>query len=67
MKEHEQALFEQHFIRCHTGFIVNLLYFEKLEQNDLILLSGKRVPVSRHRKTEVVGRIKTLYSEGVKP
>jgi len=46
---------------------VNLLYFEKLEQNDLILLSGERIPVSRHRKTEVVGRIKTLYAKGEEP
>ena len=65
MKEHEQALFEPYFVRVHTGFIVNLLYFERLEQNDLVLISGERIPVSRHRKADVVGRIKTLYSEGV--
>ena len=65
MKEHEQTLFEQHFVRCHTGFIVNLFFFEKLEQNNLILLSGERIPVSRHRKAEVVKRIKVLYSEEV--
>ncbi|MGF7141837.1 DNA-binding LytR/AlgR family response regulator [Anaerotaenia torta] len=64
MKEHEQTLFEQYFVRCHTGFIVNLLFFEKIEQNNLILLSGERIPVSRHRRTEIVRRIKTLYSEG---
>ena len=64
MKEHEQALFEPYFIRCHTGFIVNLLFFEKLEQNDIILSSGERIPVSRHRKAEIIERIKLLYSEG---
>ena len=63
MKEHEQILFESCFIRTHTGFIVNLLFFEKLEQNDIILLSGERIPVSRHRKKEVVERIKSFYSE----
>jgi len=66
MWEHEQNLFEPYFIRCHTGFIVNLLYFEKLEQNDIILLSGKRVPVSRNRKKEVISRIESLYSKEVK-
>jgi DNA-binding LytR/AlgR family response regulator len=65
MWEHEQALFEPHFVRCHTGFIVNLLFFEKLENNDIILLSGKRIPVSRNRKKEVLSRIEILYSEGV--
>jgi len=57
-------LFEPHFIRCHTGFIVNLLYFEKLEGNDMILLSGERVPVSRNRKKDVLSRIEKIYSEG---
>jgi DNA-binding LytR/AlgR family response regulator len=65
MKEHRHTLFEPHFIRCHTGFIVNLLYFEKLEQNDIILLSGIKIPVSRNRKKEVIAKIELLYSEGV--
>lgn len=63
MKEHEQTLFEPYFIRCHTGFIVNLLFFEKLEQNDIILLTGERIPVSRHRRKEVVDRLGSLYAE----
>jgi DNA-binding LytR/AlgR family response regulator len=66
MKEHEQLLFEPHFVRCHTGFIVNLLYFNKLEQSDIILLSGERIPVSRNRKKEVIQKIELLYSEGAK-
>jgi len=66
MKEHEQALFEPYFIRCHTSFIVNLLFFEKIEQNDIILLSGERIPVSRNRKKDVLSRIELIYSEGVK-
>jgi DNA-binding LytR/AlgR family response regulator len=65
MKEHGQALFEPYFIRCHSGFIVNLLFFQKLEQNDLILLSGERIPVSRGKKAEVAGRIQSLYMEGM--
>ena len=65
MKEHEQTLYEPHFMRCHTGYIVNLLFFDKLAQNDLVLLSGERIPVSRQRKAAVVERIKLLYSEGV--
>ena len=61
MKQHQQALFEPHFVRCHAGFIVNLHYFEKLEYSELVLICGRRVPVSRHRKKEVVARINTLY------
>ena len=64
MKEHEQILFEPYFVRCHTGFIVNLLFFKRLEQNELVLLLDEKIPVSRHRKAEVISKIKTLYSEG---
>ena len=64
MKEHEQILFEPYFVRCHTGFIANLLFFKRLEQNELVLLSDEKIPVSRHRKAEVISKIKALYSEG---
>ena len=61
MKTHDETLFEPYFVRCHTGFIVNLLYFEKFEQNDLILTTGEKIPVSRPRKKEVIGRIKDIF------
>lgn len=60
MKEHEQVLFEPYFVRCHTGFIVNLLFFDKLEKNDLVLLSGVRIPVSRYRRAEVVKELHNI-------
>jgi DNA-binding LytR/AlgR family response regulator len=62
MKEHMEVLFEMYFVRCHTGFIVNLLFFEKIEQNDLILTTGERIPISRQRKKEVVTRVKNLFA-----
>lgn len=62
MKDHEQALFEPYFIRCHVGFIVNLLFFEKLEANDLVLALGTRIPVSRGRRSEVLARITAIFS-----
>lgn len=61
MKEHEQTLFEPYFIRCHTGYVVNLLFFEKLESSDIILASKERIPVSRQRRSDVLQRIKALY------
>ena len=63
MKTHDEALFELCFVRCHTGFIVNLLYFKKLEQSDLILNDGTRIPISRGRKNNVLTKLKTLYDE----
>lgn len=63
MKDHEKILFEPYFIRCHTGYIANLLFFEKLEQNDLLLSPDSRIPVSRGRRPDVLKKIKSLYAE----
>lgn len=67
MKDHEQALFEPYFIRCHAGYIVNLLYFDKLEANELILASKISIPVSRGRRAAVLEKIKEIFSEEVYP
>ena len=61
MKTHQEILYEPYFARVHTGFIVNLLFFGRLEANELVLITGQRIPVSRHRKKDVVNRIKALY------
>lgn len=61
MKEHEQVLFEDYFVRCHAAFIVNLLFFESLSGSEMTLQSGARVPVSRQRRAEVLRRIHALY------
>jgi len=63
MKAHEQTLFEPYFARCHKGFIVNLLFFRKLEQNDMVLITGEKIPVSRYRKKEVLQKLENIYRE----
>ncbi len=67
MKDHEQILFEPHFVRCHAGYIVNLLFFNKLEQSDLLLAPAARIPVSRGRRQAVLERIRTLYAQEDQP
>ena len=64
MKNHEEALYEPYFARCHAGFLVNLLFFKKLIQNDIILITGENIPVSRNRKKAVITKINKLYAEG---
>lgn len=68
MKEHEQILYEPYFIRCHTSYLVNLLFFQSWTANELVLASYTqkapiRIPVSRHRRSAVVEKIKELYHE----
>jgi len=63
MKTHEQTLFEPYFARCHKGFIVNLLFFKKLAQNDMVLITGEKIPVSRYKRKEIIRKIESLYNE----
>jgi len=67
MKTHLEILYEPYFVRVHAGYIVNLLFFDRMEVSDLLLNTGQRIPVSRHRKKDVASRIKALYSEGSTP
>lgn len=63
MKQHEQLLAGTAFIRCHTSYIVNLRYFQKLEGSSLRLTNGVEIPVSRNRRQHVLAQVKCLYGE----
>ena len=64
MKDFEQLFFEPYFVRCHTGFIVNLLYFNHLNQNELYLNPNICIPVSRGKRTLLLEGIHKLYERG---
>lgn len=38
------------FCQCYKCFVVNLLYVEKMEKNDIVLINGEKIPVSRFYK-----------------
>lgn len=63
LKDHELRLPEKVFVRCHTSYIVNLGYFHSLEGNDIRLITGEKLPVSRNRKATVTERVME-YLEG---
>lgn len=50
MREVESELAPHGFTRCHSSFVVNLLYVEKIEKMDIQLFTGDRIPVSKARK-----------------
>lgn len=41
------------FVRCHKGFVVNLSKIKKLGAAEILLDSGKRIPVGRVYKKEL--------------
>lgn len=63
MKQFEQLFVDTPLIRCHAGYIVNLRYFQKLEDSTLILTDGTHIPVSRNRRALVLSQIQHFYGD----
>lgn len=63
MKQFEKLFAETPLIRCHTGYIVNLRYFQSLEGTMLVLSDGTRLPVSRNRRPLLLSEIRQYYGD----
>ena len=58
IKEFEEQLPEELFIRTHQSYVVNLKYVDKYDKNGYIFLKeGKKIPVSTRKKEEFVSRL----------
>ena len=56
LKNVEQNLNNQSFIRVHKSFIVSIPKIEAIENNEIILQSA-RIPISRHYRDQVIDRV----------
>lgn len=56
LRQVEEKLPEEHFIRVHRSYVVGLKHITKMEGN-LLFLGDKKVPISRRMKDEVYKRI----------
>jgi len=63
MKQYEELLEGATLVRCHAGYIVNLRYFDTLEENEITLTDGARIPVSRSRRKQVLLKIQQFYGD----
>lgn len=50
MKEHEDSLKDNHFYRVHSSYIVNLSYISEVVNNEIKLITGDYVLLSKNRK-----------------
>lgn len=50
LRDMESELEKYGFARCHSSFLVNMLYVEKIEKTDIQLFTGERIPVSKTKK-----------------
>ena len=53
IKELETILDEKGFLRVHKGFLVNISYIYRIDDDNVILKNGVKVPVSKRKVGEV--------------
>lgn len=56
----EEELKGEGFIRIHKGYLVNYLFIEVINEGDVVLTDGTRLPVSRRKEREVKDRLLEL-------
>lgn len=50
MKHMAEALLQYGFVRCHSSYIVNLFYVEKVEKMDIQLVTSQKIPISQTKR-----------------
>lgn len=63
MKELEEELTQYGFVRCHSGFLVNLFYVKRIEKMDIILTSGERLTISQPKRKEFMERLADYWGD----
>ena len=52
------------FCRCHRSFIVNINYVDRIDGNDVVMITGDRIPLPRKKRRAFIERIsKTTIRE----
>lgn len=57
LRDYEERMKKIGFIRIHKGFLVNFRYILSVDNNEVILTCGKRLPLSRNRINETKTKI----------
>ena len=63
MQELEDELVPQGFIRIHKGYLVNYRFIRRIDDTDVVLDNGERVPLSRRKIPEVREQYLMLMQE----
>ncbi len=57
LKKFEEMLNNHGFSKCHNAYVVNLSNVEAVQKEEVILLSGEVLPISRARKKEFMAAL----------
>ncbi|MPM94213.1 hypothetical protein SDC9_141358 [bioreactor metagenome] len=53
----EKKLAGSSFFRCHVSYLINLSYIREIRSDSLLMADESIVPVSRHRKKELLSAV----------
>jgi DNA-binding LytR/AlgR family response regulator len=57
----EEALAPHRFVRCHTAFLINSDRVQKIMSTSLLLTTGEKIPISKHRRTQCVQELSRYW------
>lgn len=63
MKEMEAEVSQHGFVRCHSGYLVNLFYVKRIEKLDIVLITDERIPVSQLKKKEFMEQLADYWGD----
>lgn len=63
MKEIEQELASQGFVRCHTSYIVNLFYVKGVNKLEITLVTGETIPISQPKRKQFMEQLTEYWGD----
>lgn len=63
MRELEAELTEAHFLRCHSSYLVNLLFVKRVGKLELELTTGEKLPISQPKRKLVMEKLADYWGD----
>ena len=65
LKDLEAELPPASFVRCHTSYLVNLLFVKRVEKLELELTTGEKIPISQPKRKPVIERLASYWGNRI--
>lgn len=64
-ESYAQALPQEHFVRCHRGYIVNIMHVRKYTQDEIYLNGNVIITLGRHYRKEAFVRLDEYFRKAI--
>ncbi len=63
MKELEEELKNAHFVRCHSGYLVNLFFVKRVDKLEIILTDQETIPISQPKRKQFMEKLTDYWGD----